>query len=339
MSAVKRRPRASVLSGEDRLIARHFKPLARHPGAFGLIDDAAVLTPPAGHEVVLKTDAIVGGVHFFADDPPESVARKALRVNLSDLAAKGAKPAGFLLSLVIPKSIDDHWLKAFARGLGADARRFDCPLMGGDTDRTPGPVTISIAAFGTLPRGTMVRRAGAKAGHHVVVTGTIGDAALGLVLRHDRRAARRWRLNPAMQRHLAARYLVPQPRNALAEALRRHASAAMDVSDGLAGDLGKLCGASGVAAEVEVASVPLSRAAKAALAAEPWLIETVLAGGDDFEVIATVPPAVFDKFHRAAKAVGVPVTVIGRVMAGNGARFLGPDGKPLDLKRTSFSHF
>jgi thiamine-monophosphate kinase len=142
-----------------------------------------------------------------------------------------------------------------------------------------------------------------------------------------------------MQRHLATRYLVPQPRNALAEALRRHATAAMDVSDGLAGDLGKLCGASGVAAEVEIARVPLSRAARAALAAEARLMETVLAGGDDFEVIATVPPAALDKFHRAAMAVGVPVTVIGRVMAGNGARFLGPDGKPLRLKRTSFSHF
>jgi thiamine-monophosphate kinase len=270
------------------------------------------------------------------------VARKALRVNLSDLAAKGAKPAGFLLSLVIPKSIDDRWLKAFARGLGADARRFDCPLMGGDTDRTPGPVTISIAAFGTLPRGTMVRRAGAEAGHHVVVTGTIGDAALGLTLRHDRSAARRWRLSPAMQRHLAARYLVPQPRNALGEALRRHASAAMDVSDGLAGDLGKLCRASGVAAEVDVESVPLSRAARAALVAEPALIETVLAGGDDFEVVATIPPAALDRFRRAASASGVPVTVIGRVVrasAWSGARFLGQDGRLLRLKRTSFSHF
>ena len=119
---------------------------------------------PPGHEVVLKTDAIVGGVHFFADDPADAVARKALRVNLSDLAAKGAKPAGFLLSLVIPKRIDDDWLKRFARGLGADARHYGCPLFGGDTDRTPGPVTISIAAFGTLPAGTMVRRSGARPG-------------------------------------------------------------------------------------------------------------------------------------------------------------------------------
>ena len=333
-----RTPRAT-LSGEDRLIARHFKPLARHPGAFGLVDDAAVLTPPPGHEVVLKADAIVGGVHFFSDDPPEAVARKALRVNLSDLAAKGAKPAGFLLSLIIPSSIDDRWLAAFARGLGADARRYDCPLMGGDTDRTPGPVTISIAAFGTVPAGKMVKRAGARVGHRVVVTGTIGDAALGLKLRHDRSAARRWRLDAAMRRHLATRYLLPQPRNALAEVLRRYASAAMDVSDGLAGDLAKLCRASGIAAEVEIARVPLSRAAKAALAVEPSLIETVLSGGDDFEVVATIPPAVLDAFLTAARAARVRVTVIGQVMAGQGVTFHRPDGTALLLKRTSFSHF
>ena len=326
-------------SGEDRLIARYFKPIARHPGAFGLTDDAAVLAPPTGHELVLKADAIVGGVHFFLDDPPEAVARKALRVNLSDLASKGARPVGFLLSIALPKAIKPAWIEAFARGLGADARRYGCPLFGGDTVATPGPVTISIAAFGTLPKGTMVRRAGARAGHRIVVTGTIGDAALGLNLRKARGAARRWKLDAGMRRHLVARYLVPEPRNALAEALRRHASAAMDVSDGLAGDLGKLCRASGVGAEVEVASVPLSAAARAALAAEPRLIATVLAGGDDFEIVATVPPAALDVLQAAARAARVPLTAIGRVVAGKGTRFRTPEGRPLRLAHASFSHF
>src|SRR6266700_7909425 len=179
----KRRTKAS--SGEARLIARYFKPIARHPGALGLTDDTALLAPPAGHELVLTADAIVGGVHFFPDDPPDSVARKALGVNLSDLAAKGAKPAGFLLTLALPKDHGKAWLKAFARGLGAAAKRYGCPLLGGDTVLTPGPVTISIAAFGTLPKGTMARRSGARAGDIVVVTGTIGDAALGLKLRTD----------------------------------------------------------------------------------------------------------------------------------------------------------
>ena len=138
--------------------------------------------PPPGCDLVLKADAIVGNVHFFADDPPDSIARKALRVNLSDLAAKGAKPLGFLLSLALPADIGDDWLAAFAGGLGADAEQYECPLLGGDTDRTPGPVTISIAAFGAVPHGTMVKRSGAKVGDRIVVTGTIGDAALGLRL-------------------------------------------------------------------------------------------------------------------------------------------------------------
>lgn len=334
-----RRGESGQDSAEDRLIARHFKPIARHPGALGLTDDAALLTPPAGHALVVTADAIVGGVHFFPDDPPEAIAKKALRVNLSDLAAKGAKPAGFLLTLALPKGFGDDWLKAFASGLGQDAKKYDCPLLGGDTVYTPGPVTISITAFGTVAEGTMVKRSGARGGDHVVVTGTIGDAALGLKLRKERATARRWKLDATMQRHLAARYLVPEPRNVLAEAVRLNASAAMDVSDGLAGDLGKLCRASGVGAEIEVSRVPLSKAARRALAAEPKAIETVLTGGDDFEVVATIPPAALDGFITAARAAGVPVTAIGRVTVGRAARFLGPDGQPLRFVRASFSHF
>jgi thiamine-monophosphate kinase len=327
------------MSGEDKLIARHFKPIAKHPGALGLTDDAALLPPPPGQALVVTADAIVGGVHFFNDDPADAVARKALRVNLSDLAAKGAKPVGFVLTLALPKGFDGGWLTAFARGLGADAGKYRCPLLGGDTVRTPGPVTISITAFGALPKDTMVRRSGARVGDHVVVTGTIGDAALGLRLRKERAAARRWKLTAAMQRHLLSRYLVPEPRNALAETLRRHASAAMDVSDGLAGDLGKLCRASGVGAIVETAHVPLSKAARAALAAEPKAIEAVLTGGDDFEVVATIPPRKLKAFLAAAKRAGVAVSEIGRVTAGPGVRFLDGDGRQLRFARGSFSHF
>jgi thiamine-monophosphate kinase len=331
---------ASRESGEDRLIAKYFRPLARHPGAFGLVDDAAVLTPPPGADLVLKADAIVGGVHFFADDPADTVAQKALRVNLSDLAAKGATPAGFLLSLALPASVGEAWLAAFSAGLGADVEQYACPLLGGDTDRTPGPVTISIAAFGTLPQGSMVRRSGARAGDRIVVTGSIGDAALGLAARLAPEGVRRWKLTSAAAEHLTQRYLLPQPRNALAEAVRLHASAAMDVSDGLAGDLGKLCAASGVSAEIEVARVPLSAAAGAALAGEPELIETILTGGDDYEILCTVPSDRLASFHAAATAAKVPVTDIGCVQAGTAPpRFIGRDGKMLLFKRMSFSHF
>jgi thiamine-monophosphate kinase len=327
-------------SGEDRVIARYFRPLAKHPGALGLFDDAALLTPPADCDLVLTTDAIVAGVHFFPEDSADMVAKKALRVNLSDLAAKGATPAGFLLTLALPRTTGEGWIAAFARSLGVDADTYRCPLLGGDSVRTPGPVTISITAFGIVPRGTMVPRSGAQVGDRIVVTGTIGDAALGLVLRNVVGGARRWRLDHTQQDALMKRYLLPLPRNALADPLRQHASAAMDVSDGLVGDLAKLCAASGVSADVLVEHVPLSDAAKSVLAAEPARIETMLTGGDDYEIVCTVPPARVASFRTAAIAAGVPVAEIGRVTEGNGPpRFLDRNGNAMLFKRTSFSHF
>lgn len=323
-------------SAEDRLIARHFKPLATHPGALGLSDDAAFIKPPAGCDLVLKTDAIIGGVHFFPDDAAHTVASKALRVNLSDLAAKGAKPLGFLLSLALPKETGDDWLADFANGLRGDAVLFGCPLFGGDTDRTPGPAMISIAMFGSVPEGTMVRRAGAKPGDLVFVSGTIGDGALGLLVRRGDAGAA---LAPAHRQHLISRYLLPLPRNALAEAVRTHASASMDVSDGLAGDLAKLCRVSQVAATVEVARVPLSDAARVLIGADAALRETALTGGDDFEILCTVPPERANSFRAAAKAANVPVSEIGVIAAGEGVQFRDAQGQALTFKRTSFSHF
>lgn len=324
-----------TLSGEDRLIAKYFRPLARHPGALNLSDDAAFITPPPGCDIVLKADAIIGGVHFFADDPPAEVARKALRVNLSDLAAKGAAPIGFLLSLAVPKDIGDDWLAGFAQGLAADAEHYGCPLFGGDTDRTPGPITISIATFGSLPQATMVRRSGAAAGDCVLVTGTIGDAALGLKLRNGAD----WKLDHVLQEHLKRRYLLPEPRITLAEALRQHASAAMDVSDGLVGDLEKLCRVSRVSAEIDAARVPLSDAAKAALAGDSKLIESMLTGGDDYEIVCTLAPAKLTAFRAAARAADVPVSEIGKIAVGEGVRVRGQDGRPMRFARASFSHF
>ena len=323
------------MSAEDRLIEKYFAPIATHPGALGLSDDAAFITPPKGCDLVLKTDAIVGGVHFFPDDAAHTVASKALRVNLSDLAAKGARPLGFLLSLALPKETGDAWLAGFANGLRGDAVLFACPLFGGDTTLTPGPTTVSIAMFGSVPEGTMVRRAGARPGDLVFVSGSIGDAALGVMLRKD---AGLWNLDTAQRQHLVSRYLLPQPRNALAEAVRAHASAAMDVSDGLAGDFAKLCRASGVSAAIDVAKVPLSDAARAAIAADPAMLETALTGGDDYEIVCTVPPDKADGLRAAAKAANVPVSEIGVIAAGEGTRFV-RDGQPIAFKRPSFSHF
>jgi thiamine-monophosphate kinase len=325
-------------SAEERLIARYFRPLARHPGALGLADDAAVLTPPPGCDLVLTTDGVIAGVHFFPDDPPDTIGRKALRMNLSDLAGKGAKPLGFLLSAALPAGVEEKWLAEFAAGIGADAENYQCPLLGGDTDRTPGPLSISIAAFGAVTQGRMVRRSTAKAGDRIVVTGTIGDAALGVLLRRDAHLADRWRLPEPWREHLSQRYLLPQPRSVLADAVLQHASAAMDVSDGLAGDLAKLCRASGVAAEIDVARVPLSEAARAALGADPALTEAVLTGGDDYEILLTLPPEKLAAFTTAAGRAKMGVTEIGRIHAGQGARFV-HHGQAVEFASPSFSHF
>jgi thiamine-monophosphate kinase len=327
-------------SAEDRLIARYFRPLAKHPAALGLADDAAAITPPAGHDLVLKTDGLIAGVHFLADDPAEGVARKALRVNLSDLAAKGAVPLGFLLAIALPKGFQESWLAAFARGLDEDADAYQCPLLGGDTDSTPGPTSISIAAFGTVPTGTMVKRSGAKPGDHVFVSGTIGDAALGLRVRRDAQVAKAWTLDAAMADHLVARYRLPQPRNALAAAVRAHASAAIDVSDGLVADLAKLCRVSNVAADIEVPRVPLSPAAARALGTDPALIEPILAGGEDYEILCAVPPAAVQQYRAAAESAGVAVADIGRIVAGDAPpRFLDASGRPLSFAQAGYSHF
>jgi len=323
-------------SGEDSLIARYFKPLATDPGAFNLGDDAAILKA-SGDDIVVTTDAIVEGVHFLPDDPPDTVARKALRVNLSDLAAKGATPAGFVLTLAL-RAADDAWLTLFARGLGSDAGLFDCPLLGGDTVSTPGPLTISITAFGSVPAGRMVRRSGAKPGDRVVVTGTIGDAALGLdILKGGVAAAL---ADTGAKAMLIGRYRVPQPRSALAKAVRDHAHAAIDVSDGLAGDLAKLCGVSGVSAVIDAPSIPLSAAAAALLARGTIGIDAIVSGGDDYEILCTIAEDRFEAFVQAAGHAGVAVTSIGMVVAGSSVpRFLDGEGREIALPRLSYSHF
>jgi len=324
-------------SGEDSLIARYFRPIATDPGAFNLDDDAAILQALGG-DLVVTTDAVVEGVHFLPDDPPDTIARKALRVNLSDLAAKGASPAGFVLTLAL-RAVEDAWLQPFARGLGEDAALFGCPLLGGDTVSTPGPRMISITAFGRVAAGRMVHRSGAKPGDRVVVTGTIGDAGLGLAVL-TRRASATALADVAGNALLVERYRVPQPRTALANAVRDHASAAMDVSDGLAGDLAKLCAASGVSAVIDAKSVPLSPAAASLLARGRADIAAIVSGGDDYEILCAIPEIRLEAFEHAAARAGVAVTSIGTVLAGNAApRFLDPQGSELVLPLLSYSHF
>jgi thiamine-monophosphate kinase len=330
--------RVETPSGEDSLIARYFKPVATDPGAFGLQDDAAILRA-YGDDIVVTTDAVVEGVHFLPDDPPETLARKALRVNLSDLAAKGATPAGFVLTLAL-RAVDENWLTAFAHSLGEDARHYACPLLGGDTVSTPGPLTISITAFGRVPAGGMTRRSGAQPGDRVMVTGTIGDAAIGLSILKGGAAAAALSGDAAASESLVGRYRVPEPRNDLSEAIRKHASAAMDVSDGLAGDLAKLCAASGVSAVIDAPSIPVSNAAKDLLTRGIVTLGDLIAGGDDYEVLCTVPEAAHTALVEEAHRAGVALTSIGTVVAATERLcFLDGRGRELALSRLSYSHF
>jgi thiamine-monophosphate kinase len=324
-------------SGEDLLIARYFRPLATDPGAFHLDDDTAALKPD-GNDIVVTTDAIVEGVHFLPDDPPDTVARKALRANLSDLAAKGAMPAGFVLTLAL-RSTDEAWLQPFATALGEDATQFACPLLGGDTVSTPGPLMVSVTAFGRVPPGKMVHRSGARPGERVVVTGTIGDAALGLaILRGGKVHAAA--SEKAAREVLVGRYRVPQPRVALAEIVRDHASASMDVSDGLAGDLAKLCRVSGVSAVIELEQVPLSGAARDLVSRGVVGLETLIAGGDDYEILCTMAEDRVEPFAQAAQRAGVAVSSIGTVVAGSASpKFIDKEGREIALERQSYSHF
>lgn len=329
--------------GEDGLIARYFAPLSG-TGAEGLRDDAATLTPSSGSDLVLTVDAIVAGVHYLPDDPPASIARKALGVNLSDLAAKGAAPRGFLLTLALPDDWTEAWLAGFSSGLAEAAAAFGCPLLGGDTVRSAGPMLISVTAFGEVPAGRMVRRMTAQVGDILCVSGTIGDAALGLPLALG--SAGPWgdAIGGGARAMLLDRYRHPRPRLALAPILGRYARAAMDVSDGLAGDLAKMLaempGGEPRGAEIDLDAVPLSEAARAAIGHDPRIVEVAVTGGDDYEILCAVPPAVLAECLAAAGATGIALTPIGTVTgAGRPPVFRRTDGSETTFTAGSFSHF
>lgn len=319
------------LPGEFGLIARHFRPLAG-PGGLDLGDDAALLDPPPGRTLVLAADAMVAGVHFLPDDPPETIGRKLLRVNLSDLAAMGAAPLGYLMTTAFPTDIDEAWIAGFVAGLAADQREFGLSVLGGDTVSTPGPLTLSLTILGHVAPGAALRRGGARPGDGIWVSGTIGDGALGL-------RAIRGQVADDAAGHLAGRYRLPRPRLALGQALAGVARAAMDVSDGLVQDLGHLCRAAGCGAVIAADAVPLSAPARAALAADPALLATILAGGDDYELLFAVAPGDSARVAVAGRLAGVPVTCIGHFAAGAGVRVRDAAGHDLALDRAGWSHF
>jgi thiamine-monophosphate kinase len=321
-------PTDFALPAEFALIAQHFRPLAG-PGSLELQDDAAVLAVPAGKELVIAADAMVGGVHFLADDPADLVGRKLLRTNLSDLAAMGATPLGYLITVSAPRDTPDAWFAAFATGLAQDQREYGLALLGGDTTSTPGPISLSLTILGTVPAGQALCRVGASDGDGIWVTGTIGDGALGLLAATGKLAD--------STGYLADRYRLPRPRLALGMRLHGIAAACMDVSDGLIQDVGHLCRAAALAADIEAQAVPLSAAARSAGVDH---LATCLTGGDDYELVMAVPPRHEEALLLACEQTCTEATRIGRFRAGAPEVIVhGPEGARLDLPRSGWSHF
>jgi thiamine-monophosphate kinase len=317
--------------GEFEFIAHRLRPLAAGaPGALGLLDDAALLDPSPGTQLVLTKDAMVAGVHFLEDDPADQIAQKLLRVNLSDLAAMGAAPIGYLLALARSKAIEDDWLGAFCAGLAADNGEFGVALLGGDTVSTPGPLTLSLTAIGQLPEGTALLRSGARSGDDIWVSGTLGDAALGL-------AVLQGKLDVAAhtRARLIERYRVPRPRLALGRALRDLARGAIDISDGLIADLGHVVEASGVGAEVRADLLPLSEAAGNL----PGAQEAALSGGDDYELLFTAPQKRRAQIEALSRRLDLPLTRIGQIRTLPGLRVVDAAGAEIAVGRIGWQHF
>lgn len=320
-----------VSSGEFHRIETYLAPLSKGaPGALGLTDDAALLQVPEDLELVVSVDTLVAGVHFIGDEAPDELARKAMRVNLSDLAGMGAAPYGYFLSLSLPKGTEDSWVAGFCEGLATDQSAFNWHLLGGDSTSTPGPICLSLTAMGVAPRGAALRRSGAQVGDGIFVSGTIGDGFLGLL-------AVRGQLPPGPEADwLAVRYKRPEPRMMLGAALIGKAHCAMDISDGLVADLGHLCRASGVGADVTAPCVPVSDAAAEILAEDPSLFPSLLTGGDDYELLFTGPEAAI---RTAAKDSGTEVTRIGTITQSPAVRFLDNDNGVMAFDSAGFRHF
>ncbi len=316
---------------EFDLIAKYFAPLAG-AGGLGLLDDAAVLTPAIGKDLVISKDILVAGVHFFEDDDPAQVASKALGVNLSDLAGKGASPIGYFLGLALNQDITDSWLEGFSSGLKASQSKYSLCLLGGDTVKTPGPLTISITIFGDVAGGHVIKRSEAKAGDIVYVTGTIGDGALGLV---ERKKSGKCSRNA----YLLNRYLEPEPRVALGKAMVGIVGAGMDISDGLLADASHMMKASRCGIQIDRHCIPLSPAAKERLAGDKNLWQTILAGGDDYELLLTCRPDRQHALMSVAAQSNTALTAIGVVIEGESLDLRDENGVLLDYDEIGFRHF
>ena len=327
------------IANETELIQTYLVPLSVDaPGALGLCDDAAFFTPPEGCDIVVTTDPIVAGVHFLADERADDIAWKAIAVNVSDLAAKGALPLGYTLALAFPAPPEHAWMAQFAQGLAGAQKAFGCTLMGGDTDRTPGPLSVSVTIFGAVPSGAMVRRKGGSPGDAIFVTGTLGDAALGLAL-HREPGLLADVLTSGDAGFLCGRYLRPAPRVELAPLLHRYATAALDISDGLAKDLGRLAAGAGARAEVAFKALPLSPPAQLMIEADARWEQAVISGGDDYEILFSVPSDQMEELQAASATLPFNVSCIGRLREGAGVAVTNARGESMSLGPQGYDHF
>ena len=337
--------RQAAITDEFQLIERYFAPLAEGaPSAYGLTDDAATLAIPTGRSSVITADMLVAGIHFLENDPPHGIGAKVMAVNLSDLAAMGADPLAYVLSIALPSAWREgamcDWLEGFTAGMAEMQARFGLTLIGGDTVSTPGPLCLAVTAFGTIETGRELRRAGARPGDTVFVSGTIGDSVIGLGELTGRPIGL---LEPNQAEVAISRYRLPTPRVALGRALVGLATACADVSDGFIADLGHICEASGVAATVDAARMPLSEAGRSVLANDPESLPTLLTGGDDYELVFTAPREQTEAIGDAAARSGVPVSAVGEI----GKRepdtplvsVIGPDRRALVVGRGGWRHF
>ncbi len=318
---------------EFEMIQQYFLPLTLgRAEAGGLLDDAAILDIPEGFDLVISSDTLNGGTHFLEDEDPANIAHKALRVNLSDMAAMGAKPYCYQMNLAFSDFPDEAWVKAFSAALLADNKEFDVFCSGGDTTVAEGPLLVSLTITGLVPKGKAVKRSTAKAGDLAVVTGCIGDAAIGVkhLLKTLELDAPEYFLNACHK---------PEARTPLSAAICKYARAAADVSDGLIADLGHICKTSKVAARLDLASIPFSLHAQQVLASGAVEAEDLLIGGDDYEIAMAVAPENIAAFQKEAAALGIPLTLIGRFEAGEGVQVLDASGAPLTFKRAGWTHF
>ncbi len=325
---------------EFELIERYFAPLASaEPGAFGLLDDAAELAITPGTRAIITTDAIVAGVHFPANEEPQAIARRLVRVNLSDLAAMGATPRVYTVALALPKTTTSQWVAGFASGLADEQQQFGITLIGGDTTRSDGALMLSLTMIGEVSDEKLLLRSGASVGDDVYVSGTIGDAALGRALMEGRIKAP----DEATQAYLIERFRTPNPRVEIGQNIAGLASAAADISDGLVADLNHICRASRVSADIELTRVPLSDAAQRLVTDDQQLRVSLLTGGDDYELVFTAPANVSEQLRRVAANSDVGLTRIGRVIGENAqpnaVTVRDEKGRSVEVGDGGFQHF